>query len=324
VWRAWRSDDIVTTYVSRVGESLTRPAVHHIKVQHDATEEEGLAAARWAQHHRLSPQASHNASVLARQQGLARQKDMLVKERGGGDDVYLYVDGGVVLPRLLHRKLKNLNVFYFKFLFLISSSLLQNKIMKAWRRLRPSTAASCLTRLHNLTSTHVGRRSHFHRYSRESHTSSKAHASPTRSVLLAAAGAFISGTAAVALYPTAAAEHGDGDGDVVAAPQRPLQSVRMEVHRDGGSGEAPNHVPQAKKKKKERVAVLGAGVVGVTTAYYLARTGHYEVVVIERQPGPAMETSFANGDNCVRCPSLLSCSPDDVLAACPLCMVFSR
>jgi D-amino-acid dehydrogenase len=43
-----------------------------------------------------------------------------------------------------------------------------------------------------------------------------------------------------------------------------------------------------------RVTVLGAGVVGVTTAWYLAADGH-EVTVIERQPLPAQETSFANG-----------------------------
>ena len=42
-----------------------------------------------------------------------------------------------------------------------------------------------------------------------------------------------------------------------------------------------------------KVVVLGAGVIGVTSAYYLARAGH-EVVVIDRQPGPALETSFAN------------------------------
>ncbi|MGB9092671.1 MAG: D-amino acid dehydrogenase [Gallionella sp.] len=42
-----------------------------------------------------------------------------------------------------------------------------------------------------------------------------------------------------------------------------------------------------------RVVVLGSGVVGITSAYYLARAG-YEVTVIDRQPGPAMETSFAN------------------------------
>jgi D-amino-acid dehydrogenase len=43
-----------------------------------------------------------------------------------------------------------------------------------------------------------------------------------------------------------------------------------------------------------RVTVLGAGVVGVTSAWYLAAEGH-QVTVIERQPLPAQETSFANG-----------------------------
>jgi D-amino-acid dehydrogenase len=42
-----------------------------------------------------------------------------------------------------------------------------------------------------------------------------------------------------------------------------------------------------------KVLVLGAGVIGTTTAYYLARAGH-EVTVVDRQPGPAQETSFAN------------------------------
>lgn len=42
-----------------------------------------------------------------------------------------------------------------------------------------------------------------------------------------------------------------------------------------------------------RIAVLGGGVVGVATAYYLLERGH-EVTVIERQPGVARETSFAN------------------------------
>jgi len=43
-----------------------------------------------------------------------------------------------------------------------------------------------------------------------------------------------------------------------------------------------------------RVTVLGAGVVGVTAAWYLAADGH-EVTVVDRQDGPAVETSFANG-----------------------------
>jgi D-amino-acid dehydrogenase len=42
-----------------------------------------------------------------------------------------------------------------------------------------------------------------------------------------------------------------------------------------------------------KVVILGGGVIGVTTAYYLVKAGH-EVVVLDRQPGPALETSFAN------------------------------
>ncbi len=42
-----------------------------------------------------------------------------------------------------------------------------------------------------------------------------------------------------------------------------------------------------------KVLVLGGGVIGVTSAYYLARAGH-EVELVDRQAGPALETSFAN------------------------------
>ncbi|PLZ01830.1 D-amino acid dehydrogenase small subunit [Burkholderia sp. WAC0059] len=42
-----------------------------------------------------------------------------------------------------------------------------------------------------------------------------------------------------------------------------------------------------------RIVILGSGVVGVTSAWYLARAGH-EVTVIDRETGPALETSFAN------------------------------
>lgn len=41
------------------------------------------------------------------------------------------------------------------------------------------------------------------------------------------------------------------------------------------------------------VLILGGGVVGVTSAYYLAKAGH-RVTVLERQPGVGLETSFAN------------------------------
>jgi D-amino-acid dehydrogenase len=43
-----------------------------------------------------------------------------------------------------------------------------------------------------------------------------------------------------------------------------------------------------------RVIVLGAGLLGVTSAYYLNQLGH-DVTVIDRQASPAAETSFANG-----------------------------
>jgi D-amino-acid dehydrogenase len=42
-----------------------------------------------------------------------------------------------------------------------------------------------------------------------------------------------------------------------------------------------------------KVLVLGGGVIGVSSAYFLARAGH-EVEVVDRQSGPALETSFAN------------------------------
>jgi len=43
-----------------------------------------------------------------------------------------------------------------------------------------------------------------------------------------------------------------------------------------------------------RVVVLGAGLEGVASAWYLRAAGH-EVTVLERQPAAGMETSFANG-----------------------------
>jgi D-amino-acid dehydrogenase len=42
-----------------------------------------------------------------------------------------------------------------------------------------------------------------------------------------------------------------------------------------------------------KILILGSGVVGTTSAYYLARAGH-EVTVIDRQPAAGLETSFAN------------------------------
>jgi D-amino-acid dehydrogenase len=42
-----------------------------------------------------------------------------------------------------------------------------------------------------------------------------------------------------------------------------------------------------------KIIVLGSGVIGTTSAYWLARAGH-EVTVVDRQPGAGMETSFGN------------------------------
>ena len=43
-----------------------------------------------------------------------------------------------------------------------------------------------------------------------------------------------------------------------------------------------------------KIVVLGAGVIGVTSAWYLAKDGH-DVTVLDRQPQAGLETSFANG-----------------------------
>jgi D-amino-acid dehydrogenase len=56
-----------------------------------------------------------------------------------------------------------------------------------------------------------------------------------------------------------------------------------------------------------RVVVLGAGLIGTATAYYLVKFGH-EVVVVDRQSQAGLETSFANG-------ALLTPSTSDSWAA---------
>ncbi|MFZ4760844.1 MAG: D-amino acid dehydrogenase [Burkholderiaceae bacterium] len=43
-----------------------------------------------------------------------------------------------------------------------------------------------------------------------------------------------------------------------------------------------------------KVLVLGSGLIGTASAWFLAEAGH-EVTVLDRQPGPGLETSFANG-----------------------------
>ena len=43
-----------------------------------------------------------------------------------------------------------------------------------------------------------------------------------------------------------------------------------------------------------KIVVLGAGVTGIATAWYLRKAGH-QVTVIDQREGPGLETSFANG-----------------------------
>ncbi|WP_281419192.1 D-amino acid dehydrogenase [Ancylobacter sonchi] len=51
--------------------------------------------------------------------------------------------------------------------------------------------------------------------------------------------------------------------------------------------------PQEQQGPSMKIVILGAGVIGVTTAWYLAKSGH-QVTVLDRQTGPALETSFGN------------------------------
>lgn len=50
---------------------------------------------------------------------------------------------------------------------------------------------------------------------------------------------------------------------------------------------APNTVPR-------KIVVIGGGIIGVATAYRLRRDGH-DVTLVEKEQGPGLETSFANG-----------------------------
>ncbi|MGZ5065963.1 MAG: D-amino acid dehydrogenase [Usitatibacter sp.] len=58
-----------------------------------------------------------------------------------------------------------------------------------------------------------------------------------------------------------------------------------------------------------KVLVLGAGVIGVSTAWYLAQNGH-EVTVVDRREGAGLETSFANGGQISVCHAEPWANPD--------------
>ena len=48
-----------------------------------------------------------------------------------------------------------------------------------------------------------------------------------------------------------------------------------------------------------QILILGAGVIGVTTAYELIKTGH-NITIIDRNPEPALETSYGNAGSLLR------------------------
>src|SRR5689334_18638484 len=68
-----------------------------------------------------------------------------------------------------------------------------------------------------------------------------------------------------------------------------------------------NPFPQTPPAMK--VLVLGAGVIGTATAWYLAKSGH-EPVVVDRREGAGLETSFANGGQISVCHAEPWANPD--------------
>ena len=61
-----------------------------------------------------------------------------------------------------------------------------------------------------------------------------------------------------------------------------------------GSGRAATVVARRTVSNRDNAIVLGAGVVGVSTAYALARRG-VAVTIVDRAVGPGQGASFANG-----------------------------
>ena len=63
-----------------------------------------------------------------------------------------------------------------------------------------------------------------------------------------------------------------------------------------------NPVNQKSTYKREKIVIIGSGVIGATSAYYLTKNKDYEVILIEKNDAPGLETSYKNG--CIFCPSL--------------------
>src|SRR3954470_8671578 len=70
-----------------------------------------------------------------------------------------------------------------------------------------------------------------------------------------------------------------------------------------------NTKPKLQIPPSMRVLVLGAGVIGTSTAWYLTQSGH-EVTVVDRRDAPGMETSFANGGQISVCHAEPWANPD--------------
>ena len=58
--------------------------------------------------------------------------------------------------------------------------------------------------------------------------------------------------------------------------------------------------PKLHEQKHRRIVVLGAGIVGLSTAYYLSQYPDTEVVVVEKNTRCAMECSVQNGNLMMR------------------------
>src|SRR5207344_3298943 len=69
---------------------------------------------------------------------------------------------------------------------------------------------------------------------------------------------------------------------------------RCEKHGDFDSRMSVSYLFTSGEVAMTRIAVIGAGIAGVTTAYALSERG-YEVTVFDQQRYAGMETSFANG-----------------------------
>ena len=78
------------------------------------------------------------------------------------------------------------------------------------------------------------------------------------------------------------------DKSVVVAPADG-KVVKIEYIDDPNVGESAKYIASALM----RILILGAGVIGVSTAYELLRAGH-DVTVIDRKSEPALETSYGN------------------------------